>query len=71
MKCLIPHITRHFGNQNAAFCFGPTEHFADETECVGLDAERHVFALIAADFLHARVAGPGTDWDLDIALVMG
>jgi hypothetical protein len=64
MKRLIPGIVNDFGNQHAALCFRPAEDFANEAECIWLDAHAHVFALVAANFLHGGVFGPGTDWDL-------
>jgi hypothetical protein len=64
MEVLIPHIARHLRNQDSALGFAPPKNLADETECVRLDTEGHVFTLVAPDLLHSRVFGPGTDWDL-------
>jgi hypothetical protein len=66
MERLVPNIARDLGNQHATFCLAPTKHLADEAECVRFDAQSHVFALISADFFHARVFGPWTDWDLKL-----
>jgi hypothetical protein len=60
----VAGVVDDFGDQDAALCFGPAEDFADETEGVGLDAHAHVFALVAANFLHRGVFGPGADGDL-------
>jgi hypothetical protein len=64
MQAPIPDLIHHFGNQDLAFLLRPAKDFADEAEGVGLDAHGHVFALVAADFLHLGIFGPGTDWDL-------
>lgn len=65
----VPHFVGYFGNEDAALCLGPAQDFADEAEGVGLDAQKHVFALVAADFLHLGVFGPRTYWYLNDALV--
>jgi hypothetical protein len=64
MKGLVAGVVDDFGNEDAALCFGPAEDFANEAEGVGLDAHAHVFALVAADFFHGGVFGPGADGDL-------
>jgi hypothetical protein len=63
----IPDIIDNLGNHNAAFCFAPAKDFAHEAEGVGLDAHGHVFALVAANFFHLGVLGPGTEWNLSHA----
>jgi hypothetical protein len=64
MEILIPHIARHFCNQDSALGLAPPEYLANETEGIRLNTKGHVFALVATDFFHAGVFGPGTDWDL-------
>jgi len=64
MQTPITDLIHHLGNQDLAFLLRPAEDFADEAEGVGLDAHGHVFALVAADFFHLGVFGPGTDGDL-------
>src|SRR5690242_2739246 len=59
-----PHVVCDLGNQHAALVLGPAEDLANEAQGVGLDAHGHVLALVAADFLHARIPGPGADGDL-------
>ena len=66
----VPDIIDDLCNEHSAFSFAPAEDFADEAECIGLDAHGHVFALVAADFLHFGVFGPGAYWDLRVLLAI-
>lgn len=56
-----PDIRNHFGNHNPALGFSPAHDLAQEAECVGFYAHRHVLALVAADLLELRVLGPGSN----------
>ena len=64
-----PDVRNDFGNHDPALGFAPAHDLAQQAECVGFYAHGHVFALVAADFFHLRVFGPGPDGYLHTVLV--
>ena len=64
MYVFSPNVGYGTGNHDTALLFGPAGYFAQEAQRIGLYAYRHVLTLIAANFLHACVSGPGAEWDL-------